>query len=82
MLSDLIQRLGIARGPGSEQQPDVFEWGTVTSQSPLRVRIDTDIDELPITPVCFIPGGPPVAGTRVWTQRHGKRVLLLGAPTG
>jgi hypothetical protein len=57
--------------------PSRFEWATVTQVSPLRVRLDGDTAQLPLTPELVAAGGVEV-GTRVWCHLYGRRVLVTG----
>jgi len=59
-----------------------FRWGTVTDDSPLRVRLDGEDTELPMTPESLIEVRTPAIGTRVWVQIFGQRVIILGASGG
>lgn len=54
---------------------DQFRFGTVTSVSPLKVRLDGDLTaETPITKTFQ----PVLVGDQVWVQQHGRQYLLLG----
>lgn len=54
-----------------------FRWATVTRVVPLRVRLDGDTTELPITPEDF-SGELLYVGMRVWVQFYGRRIFVLG----
>ena len=51
-------------------------WAVVTSISPLRIKMETETDPLPITPINA--AGELEVGSRVLTQRYGKHMYLLG----
>lgn len=55
---------------------DTYRWGTVTSTSPLRVRLDGDP-----APVASEPDTlqPVSAGNRVWVQIHGRQMVIIGS---
>ena len=55
-------------------------WATVTATGPLRMRRDGDADPLPITPDALVSG--LVVGARVWCQRSGRAVVILGRNNG
>ena len=59
---------------------DSFWWATVTATGPLRIRRDGDADPLPITPDALVSG--LVVGARVWCQRSGRAVIILGRNNG
>lgn len=78
---ELLPLLGVPTDPADvlEQPPsDTFGWATVTSTDPLRIRKDGPGGELDMTPE-VIGSGAFGAGSRVWCQLHGRRVLILGA---
>jgi hypothetical protein len=65
-----------------------FAWATVTGTSPLRVKIDGETDELPITPDTLVAS--LADDDRVWLQlvtndnpvsRH-RRAVILGRAGG
>lgn len=56
---------------------DSFSWATVTDDSPLRIRLDGDTNPLASTPATLIDGLR--IGQRVWVQRHGRRLIVMGA---
>ena len=56
-----------------------WKWATVTKTSPLRIRLDNDTQELPLTPG-IAGGGVFVANQRVWRQIEGNQVIVH-APT-
>lgn len=72
--------------PGSEnlqpQQADgsSFRWATVTQAWPaaLRIRLDGDTLELPMTPDTLDSPNTYLVGSRVWVQIAGRRVIVLG----
>lgn len=51
-------------------------WAVVTSISPLRIKMETETDPLPITPINA--AGELEVGSRVLTQRYGRHMYLLG----
>lgn len=59
---------------------DSFWWATVTGVAPLRICRDGDADMLPITPDTLVSG--LVVGDRVWCQRSGRAVVILGRNNG
>lgn len=62
--------------------PDsTFRWATVTQVSPLRIRLDGDTTELPLTPDNLSEGSLAV-GVRVWAHLFGRRVIILGSIGG
>ncbi|WP_161924152.1 hypothetical protein [Actinomyces sp. 432] len=66
-LADLRRR--VDRAPS-------YRWGTVTSRSPLRVRLDGDSEPLGAAPVSLVAA--PAAGARVLVLLHGRRAVVLG----
>lgn len=54
----------------------VWLWATVTSASPLRVRIDGDTAALVSTPSTLISGQTYTVGQRVRVQIHGRLVVV------
>ena len=52
----------------------------MTAVGPLRIRRDGDADPLPITPDALVSG--LVVGARVWCQRSGRAVVILGRNNG
>lgn len=60
--------------------PTSFAWATVTSTGPLRIQVDGQSIPLPITPDTLV--GSLVADDRVWIQKYGKRVIVLGRAGG
>lgn len=55
---------------------DTWAWATVTSQAPLKVRLDGESAPLVITPEML--GDVPPVGARVWLQFSGRRVVAHG----
>jgi hypothetical protein len=81
----LINELG-GIGSGSkallapQAQEDAYRWATVTRVNPtIRVRLDGDNTEMPVTPDCLTL---VTLGDRVWVQMFGRRVIILGRPGG
>lgn len=60
----------------------VFKWGTVTDIAPLRVRIDGDTAELPVTPDSLIDPTSLVVGDRVRCELAGRRLIVHGRQAG
>lgn len=58
---------------------DTFRWATVTDDDPLAIRLDGDLDALPLVPDSLVTG--LVIGQRVWVQLFAKRIIVLGAAT-
>lgn len=59
-----------------------FRWATLTDLSPLRVRLDGESVELPITPECLVHPSVLTEGARVWVQLFGSRLLIHGVHLG
>lgn len=57
--------------------PSSYRWATVTVDDPIQIRLDGDLDPLPIVPDNL--AGPLLVGTRVWVQLYGRRVVILGS---
>lgn len=71
--------------PKAKEESDYFTWATVTSLSPLRVRIDGEEEPLDLEPDLLEAPERLTVGSRVWCQVYGRRILLLGrvgAPSG
>lgn len=67
--------------PKVVEAKDSFTWATVTALEPsLRVRFDGDTDASQAEPETMVYGLS--VGDRVWCQRHGLRVLVLGKAGG
>lgn len=66
--------------PQAPKATDSWTWATVTQASPLRVRLDGEVDPLDIAPDCLFPS--PVIGQRVWVQLTGRRVIVHSASGG
>lgn len=63
--------------------PDnTYRWATVTDDDPLRVRLDGDTAELPITPETLVSPTILSVGDRVWVQMFGRRIIVLGVAGG
>lgn len=54
----------------------VFRWGTITDDSPLRVRLDGDSNELPFTPDSGVDPAQLQVGDRVRCEISGGRVNI------
>lgn len=52
-----------------------FRWATVTSVSPLRIRLDGESEPLATSPAALAAVQP---GNRVWVQLYGRQVVILG----
>lgn len=57
---------------------DTYRFGTVTSTTPLLVRLDGDDDPLAASPVAL---ASVVTADRVWVQLHGKQLIVQGSVT-
>lgn len=53
-----------------------FMWATVTQASPLRIRLDGELEPLGITPDTLING--LVVNDRVWVQVVNRRLVVMG----
>lgn len=60
----------------------VFRWGTITDDSPLRVRLDADSLELPFTPDSLIDPAELEVGDRVRCEVASGRVIIHGKSGG
>lgn len=69
---------------GTDAAPttNVFKWGNVTSTDPLRIRLDGETAELPITPDTLVDPLSLATNDRVWTQQWGSRIVVLGRGGG
>ena len=63
--------------PEPSPPDNVFRWGTVTSTSPLAVRLDGDTAPLASVPDTLADGLHE--GDRVWCQLYRRRVVVLGS---
>lgn len=63
--------------PQSERMESGWQWATVSSINPLRIRLDGDDTPLGITPDSLVKD--LVVGNRVWVQLEGRRVIVHGA---
>ncbi len=59
-----------------------FVWGTVTAVSPLRVRLDGDVDALAFTPESLIDPAALAVDDRVRVEVSRRRVLIHGMAGG
>ena len=69
----------------AQEVPNVelnFRWGTITSSSPLRVRLDGETLAVEVTPETLVSPALLAVGTRVWVQRLNRRLIILGATAG
>lgn len=66
--------------PQKQVETNRYLWATVTSVSPLRVRLDGEDAALDITPDCLLKRVE--VNDRVWCQFHGRRLVILGASGG
>ena len=76
-MSDLlgvITRLNERIDALENRTPPEPRWAIVTSISPLRIKMETETDPLPITPINA--AGELEVGSRVLTQRYGKHLEL------
>ena len=55
-----------------------FRWATVTTASPLRIKLDGDANQLPFVPEVLDDPTLEV-NQRVWVQLYGRRVIVLGS---
>lgn len=53
-----------------------FRWATVVNVCPLSIRLDGETVPLDARPSTIAGGVTP--GDRVWTQLHGRQVVILG----
>lgn len=72
VINNLNERIDSLEG----RTPPEPRWAIVASISPLRVRIETENDPLPITPING--AGELEIGSRVLTQRYGKHLYVWG----
>ena len=75
-LLEVISSLGERIGALERRTPPEPRWAVVVSISPLRVRIETETDSLPINPINA--AGELALGARVLTQRYGRHLYLCG----
>lgn len=55
-------------------------WGTVTQANPLRVMLDGDSSEVPVTPATLVSG--LAEGHRVWCVLAGRQLVIIGKESG
>lgn len=76
-MTDLVDLL--TGTPGTPAASSTWWWGVVTSTAPLRVRLEPDTDELPITPTTLVA---LAVDDRVWCQLYGvgarKQLIVHG----
>ena len=72
VISELSERINTIES----RTPPEPRWAIITSISPLRVRIETETDPLPITPINA--AGELNIGSRVLAQRYGAHIYLWG----
>ena len=78
-MSDLlgvITRLNERIDALENRTPPEPRWAIVTSISPLRIKMETETDPLPITPINAV--GKMDVGSRVLVQRYGNHLYLWG----
>lgn len=72
----------ILAGSGITRQVSAlnFRWATVATVDPVEVTLDGDAEgeSVPVAGVL----APVAAGQRVWCQLFGRRVIILGRPSG
>lgn len=68
--------------PKERPQEDRFTWATITSSSPLLIRLDGEDTPLDVTPDSLVAESWLEVGRRAWCQVHGRRVLVLGVYDG
>ncbi len=61
---------------------NAFVWGTVTAVSPLRVRLDGDVEPLPLTPELLVSPLGLAPGDRVRCELADRRVVVHGRAGG
>jgi hypothetical protein len=66
----------------AEAQDVAFYWATVTATAPLAIRLDGDTSALAFAPDSLVTAAVLHVGSRVWVQRIGKRVVVLGTTNG
>ena len=67
---------GLPPEPKPTEPVSTYGWAEVTQTAPLRIKIDGQTAELPITPDTLEAGLSD--GDRVWVQQFGRRVIVLG----
>lgn len=75
VISNLSERISVLEG----RTPLEPRWAVVVSISPLRVRMETETDPLPVDPINA--AGNFAVGARVLTQMYGRHLYLWGTPT-
>lgn len=77
-MSDLTDAL-VEMGAPPPPPDSVWWWGVVTATAPLRIRKESEVDDLPLTPRSLVA---LAVGDLVWVQNckgrlviHGKKVL-------
>ena len=75
-LLDIITRLNGRIDALENRTPPEPRWAIVTSISPLRIKMETETDHLPITPINAV--GKMDVGSRVLVQRYGNHLYLWG----
>lgn len=73
LLSDLVTG-------NSNSKTDLWAWGTITSVSPLKVKLDGETAELAATADSLYAN--PAVNQRVWVQLSGRRIIIHGAASG
>lgn len=67
---------------GSQPVLSRFEDCTVTSVSPLRIRFDGSVDDLPFEPDTMVPAAALAVNDRVRVEVKGGRVVIVGRAGG
>jgi hypothetical protein len=72
-------QFGVLQAPrGPQEGENTFRWATVTSTSPLRVRLDGEVAAVPATPDTLFSPAALHVNERVWVQMFGRRLIILG----
>lgn len=56
----------------------LFDWATITNVAPLRLRVDGDATELPVTPDSLLDPSSLAVGDRVRYERSGLAGVIVG----
>lgn len=78
LIDPLLDRIQDIKASMSGQL--VLRWGTVTQESPLRVRLDADTDPLPFKPMTLVAGLD--VGDRVQVALQNRRATVIGRGGG
>ena len=71
---------GLPPEPKPTEPVSTYGWAEVTQTAPLRIRIDGQTAELPITPDTLVAG--LAVNDRVLTLTLGRRLIVLGRAGG